>query len=405
MPAAIIDVEDDILLTRPQFWGRPDRHAVFKRMRDELPVSFHPEVEAPWAPEGGPGFWAVMRYQDVQDITRNPKVFSNRFGTQPEEWPPTRVAALGMLHMDDPEHRVWRSMVGPAFAPRYLDGLLDTIRRNADKTIDALTAEPDANVVALLVNRYPVKIIADMMAMPEEDHEKFVEWTNYAFGPDRVKGNAAHHDLIEYGVNLAASRRQNLGDDVMSRIVTAEHEGRLLTDIEVGGFVSLLIGAGAETTGSTIATGLWQLAKNPDQWQLLKNDRTLINKAVDEFLRYTSAVVNFRRTATEDVELAGQHIKAGDKVVIYYESANFDESVFPDPDKFDITRDSSKQVAFGAGGPHQCLGEHLGRREMKIFLEQLLDRVDDITVTADLRRPPNPRFNMIQEFRATFTPR
>ena len=142
--------------------------------------------------------------------------------------------------------------------------------------------------------------------------------------------------------------------------------------------------------------------KNPDQWQLLKSDRSLINKAVDEFCRYTSAVVNFRRTATEDVELAGQHIKAGDKVVIYYESANFDETVFPDPDTFDITRDSSKQVAFGAGGPHQCLGEHLGRREMKIFLEQLLDRVDDITVTAELRRPPNPRFNMIQEFRATF---
>ncbi|QKJ20532.1 cytochrome P450 [Microbacterium hominis] len=400
--SAIIGTEDDVLLTRPEFWARPDRHEVFKHFRDEAPVTFHPEVAAPWAPEGGPGFWAVMRYQDVQDVTRNTKVYSNKFGTQPEEWPQTRVAALGMLHMDDPEHRIWRQMVGPAFAPRYLDSMLDTIRRNANEVIDALVAQPDVDVVSTLVNRYPVKIIADMLAMPKEDHEQFVEWTYYAFGPDRVKGNAAHHALIEYGVNLAASRRQNIGDDVMSRIVTAEYEGRLLTDIEVGGFVSLLIGAGAETTGSSIATGLWQLGKNPDQWELLKNDPSLINKAVDEFCRYTSAVVNFRRTALEDVELGGQKIKAGDKVVLYYESANFDETVFSDPETFDITRDSSKQVAFGAGGPHQCLGEHLGRREMKVFLEELIKRVDDITVTADLLRPPNPRFNMIQQFRATF---
>jgi cytochrome P450 len=403
MPTAIIDLDDEILLTRPEFWSRPDRHAVFARLRAEAPVTFHPEVVAPWAPEGGPGFWAVMRYADVQAITRNPKVFSNRFGTQPEEWPPGRVAALGMLHMDDPEHRIWRSMVGPAFAPRYLDQLLDWIRSNADETLDRLLAEPDVDVVSTLVNSYPVRVIADMLGMPKEDHDQFVEWTYYAFGTDRVKGNAAHYALIDYGTKLAASRRANPGDDVMSRIVTAEVDGRLLTDDEVGSFVALLIGAGAETTGSTIATGLWQLGRNPEQYAMLKADPSLINKAVDEFLRFTSAVVNFRRTATEDVVVGDQEIKAGDKVVIYYESANFDESVFPDPERFDITRDSSKQVAFGAGGSHQCLGEHLGRREIKIFLERLIERVDTINVTAELRRPPNPRFNMISEFRATFT--
>lgn len=401
--SATISVDDDVLLTRPEFWTRTDRHEVFQRFRDEAPVTFHPEVPAPWAPEGGPGFWAVMRYQDVQDVTRNTKVFSNRYGTQPEEWPQEMVQALGMLHMDDPEHRMWRSMVGPAFAPRNLDQLLDTIRRNANAIIDVLVAQPDVDVVHELVNRYPVKIIADMMAMPEEDHEKFVEWTYLAFGPDTSKRYDAHMALIKYGTDLAASRRQNIGTDVMSRIVSAEHEGRLLTDLEVGGFVSLLIGAGAETTGSSLATGIWQLAKNPDQWALLKSDPTLIGKAVDEFCRYTSAVINFRRTATEDFELSGQHIKAGDKVVIYYESANFDDRIFTDPEKFDITRDASKQVAFGAGGPHQCLGEHLGRREMKVFLEELIRRVDEITVTTELQRPVNPRFNMIREFRATFT--
>ena len=404
MSVGVRDVDDELLLTRPEFWGRPGRHAAFKRLRDESPVSFHPEVPAPWAPDGGAGYWAVTRHEDVVALTRNPKVFSNRFGTQPEEWPAARVASLGMLHMDDPDHRVWRSIVGPAFAPRSLDGLIDLIRENADAVIDKLLEDPDSDVVANLVNSYPVRIIADMMAMPKEDHDKFVEWTWYAFGPDRVKRDAAHDALIEYGVKLAATRRDSIGDDVLSRILAAEVDGRRLTDLEVGGFVSLLIGAGAETTGSTIATGIWQLALHPEQFAALHADRSLLNPAVDEILRYTSAVVNFRRTALEDVEVGGQLIKHGEKVVLYYESANFDERVFDDPERFDITRDSSKQVSFGAGGPHQCLGEHLGRRVIKVFFEQLLDRVGSISVTAGLDRPPNPRFNMISEFRATFTP-
>lgn len=402
MTASEFELDSDMLLSSPAFWARPDRLSAFKKFRDDAPVSFHPEVEAPWAPQGGPGYWAVMRYDDVQYVTRNPAIFSSAEGTSPEDWPESRTRALGMLHMDDPEHRWYRSVVGPAFAPRYLDGMLDIIRTNADDVIDKLVASSDVDVVSTLVNSYPVRIIADMMAMPKEDHDQFVEWTYYAFGTDRVKGDAAHHALIDYGVRLAAARRAAPGDDVMSRVVTAEVDGRALTDLEVGGFVSLLIGAGAETTGSSLATGLYHLGKNPDQWALLKADPTLIPKAVDEFCRVASAVVNFRRNATQDVELRGRRIKAGDKVVIYYESANFDETVFTDPERFDITRDSSRQVAFGAGGPHQCLGEHLGRREMRVFLEQLLARVDAIEITADLKRPPNPRFNMISELRATF---
>lgn len=163
-----------------------------------------------------------------------------------------------------------------------------------------------------------------------------------------------------------------------------------------------MIGAGAETTGSSLATGLWQLAKHPEQWELLKRDPSAIKSAIDEFFRFTSAVVMWRRTAKEDIELAGQQIRAGDKVVMNYESANFDERVFPDPEKFDITRDAKAQVALGAGGPHQCLGEHLARRESQMFLEELLKRVDHIEITAELERPPVPRFNMIKVFRATF---
>jgi cytochrome P450 len=399
-----IDVEDDILLTRPHFWTAPGRHAAYAELRDRPGITFHPEVPAPWAPEGGAGYWAVMRYDEVVEVTRNPQIYSTAKGTQSEDWPEDRIKALGMLHMDDPDHRIWRSIVGPAFAPRNLDRLIDQIRVIADDVIDALLAEPDVDVVTNLVNSYPVRVIASMVETPDEDAAKFVEWTYLSFGADREKANAAHRAQIEYGIAHAAKFRENPGDGVMGRILTAEVDGRRLTDFEIGGFISLLIGAGSETTGSTLATGLWELAKNPDQWQLLKDDPSLIGKAVDEFLRYTSAVVQWRRTATQDTELSGQHITAGDKVVMFYESANFDESVFPDPERFDITRDASKQVSFGAGGPHQCLGEHLARREMRVFLEQLIKRVDTFEITADLRRPPVPRFNMIHQFRATFTP-
>lgn len=405
MTRAIIDVNDDRLWTRPEFWARDDVHEVYRELRDEQPVTFHPEVPAPWAPEGGPGYWALTRYDDVKTVTRNPQVYSSTGGMAPEDWPQERIDALGMLHMDAPEHRIWRSIVGPAFAPRALDGLLDKIRENANDVIDRLLDGEDVDVVANLVNTYPVRVIADMLGMPKEDHDQFVEWTYDMFGGDREKMSKAHDALIRYGTKLAAQRRLNPTDDVMGRIVTAEVEGRRLTDEEMGGFVSLLIGAGAETTGSSIATGVWQLAKNPDQWERLKNDPSLIKGAADEFFRYTSAVVLWRRTAKEDVELNGQLIKTGEKVVMNYEAANYDERMFPDPERFDVTRDAKAQVAFGAGGPHQCLGEHLARRETQVFLEQLIERVDRIEVTAELTRPPAPRFNMISEFRATFTPR
>ncbi len=397
------DETSDMLMTAPAFWAREDRHEAYKTLRDEAPISFHPEVVTPYAPNGGAGFWAVTLYEDVQAITRNAKVFSSKFGTSPEDWPEARNRSLGMLHMDDPDHRMWRNIVGPAFAPRYLDQLIDKMRANANDIIDVFLADTEVDVVKTLVNTYPVRVIADMLGMPQEDHDKFVEWTYYAFSPDRVKGDAAHYAMIDYSTKMAASRRANPGDDVMSRIVTSQVEGRYLTDQEVGGFVALLLGAGAETTGSSLATGISHLSKNPDQWAMLKADPSLINGAINESLRYASATINFRRNALEDIEIRGQQIKAGDKVVLYYESANFDERVFPDPEKFDITRDARKQVAFGAGGPHQCLGEHLGRREMQVFFEQLIKRVDTITIVEDLMRPPNHRFNMCKKFKASFT--
>lgn len=232
MQETVLSTEDENLMTRVEFWTRKDRHEVYKHFRDEAPLAFHPEVPSPSAPEGGPGYWVATRYEDVKSITQNFNVFSNVQGTQPEEWPEFRIRALGMLHMDAPEHRMWRSIVGPAFAPRFLDGMLDRIRVIASEVVDQLLAEPDVDVVKNLVNSYPVRVIAGMLGMPEEDHAQFVAWTYDAFGPDREKGAIAHKALIDYGTNMAAERRANPKDDVMGRIVTAEVDGRALTDLE-----------------------------------------------------------------------------------------------------------------------------------------------------------------------------
>lgn len=401
----VICPSPDKLVTGIELWSLPraERHEVFKWFRDNIPVSFHEEVVTSFCPEPGPGTWAVMRYDDVREVTRNPDVFSNASGTAVEAWPEMRVKALGMLHMDGDDHKWYRGIVGPAFTPRYLDRLVDAMRANSNICLDNLLASPNADVVVNLVNAYPISIIAAMLSMPTEDYAQFVQWTRDAFGADIHKSHEAHIALIQYGTALSAARRANpQEEDVLTRILTAEVEGRPLTDLEVGGFISLLIGAGAETTGSTLALGLDQLARNPEQWAMLKADPTLIGGFVDEACRWATATITFRRTATQDYELGGAHIKAGDKVAIFYESANFDETHFPDPERFDITRDARRQVAFGAGGPHQCLGEQLGKREMRIFMEEMLKRVDSFEVVDGPVQKPNHRFNMVKELHMTF---
>ncbi len=403
MTEATLGFAEELLLTNPDFYLRPDRLALYRRLRHEAPVAFHPERVTPWRPQGGRGWWAVMRHQDVQDVTRNTRVFSSAAGTNPNDEPEVIVRALGMLHMDDPEHRWYRSIVQPAFTPRFADGLVPAITRNADLAIDALLAEPDVDVVARVVNTYPINIIADLLALPAADKPQFVEWTRLAFSPDRVRGEKAHHELIAYGTELARERRRQPGDDVVSRIVTAQVDGRPLSDAEMGGFISLLIGAGAETTGSTIGGGLSLLHQHPEQWVRWKADPSLTNQAVEEVLRRTSAVINFRRNATEDVVLGGQQIRKGDKVVIFYESANHDETVFEEPERFDILRDARRHVSFGAGGPHQCLGEHLGKREIRVFFDRFIARVREFTITQPLKLAHSPRFNMVHALRGTFT--
>ncbi len=398
------ELDEDLLLTTMAFKERQDKHTAYKRLRDEAPVSFHPEGITSWTPNGGPGYWAIVRYDDVCAITRNAKVFSSSPGTLMQSMPEEQIRAASILHMDNPEHRLVKAIVRPAFTRLALTELTDSVRDNADRIIDAFLATDNVEVVETMVDVYPGRVLADLLGLPKEDVDMFVQSVNTLFSIDLEASAKAAQFLIGYSIQKSVERRQNPGNDMISRIVTAEVEGRKLTDFEVGTFTSILIIAGAETSGSTLATGLWQLGRNPDQWKALKADPDLIKGATNEFLRYTTATACFKRTATEDYELHGKTIKKGDKVVLYYDSANFDETVFEDPLKFDITRDARRQVAFGAGGPHQCVGENLARLEISVFLEQLIKRVDKIDVISDLVRPPNQQFNVCETLRLKFTP-
>ncbi|MBX2798237.1 MAG: cytochrome P450 [Myxococcales bacterium] len=396
------ELDEELLLTTVEFKGRANKYAAYKRLRDEAPISFHPEGVTPWTPEGGPGYWAIVRYDDVRQISKNNRVFSSYAGTLMQAMPEEQIRAASILHMDNPDHRLVRAIVQPAFTRKAMEEMKDSIRVNADRVIDKMLETDVADVVKDMVDVYPGRVLADLIGLPEQDVDQFVDQVNTLFSTDLAASGKAAQWLVGYSIQKSMERRENPREDLVSRIVNSQVEGRSLTDFEVGAFVALLIVAGAETTGSTLATGLWKLACNPDQWAALKADPSLIPGAINEFLRYGTATVCFKRTALEDFEMHGKTIKAGDKVVIYYESANFDENYFPEPERFDITRDASKQVAFGAGGIHQCIGDHLARYEMSVFLEQLIERVRDIEVVSDLVRPVNQQFNACESLNLRF---
>lgn len=395
-PAGVTPAAPDLRLAQPDFWVRPDRRELYRRLRDEAPVSWQPEDPCMWNPNGGRGYWAVTRHADVVTVTRNPKVYSSADGAGYLDEPREEIEGLSILTMDDPDHKRLRNVVAQGFTPKFVQSLIPKATAAAQRVLDMLDDSRDkADVVALVSHQYPVNLICDILGLPVADRPRFVELTNIAFGPDRPASYAAHQELIAYGRNLGKDRRERPSDDLISVMVTAEIEGKPLTDDEVGFFVSLLIGAGAETTGSTIASAMWALHTNRDQLTAWRNDLDGVTPAaVEELIRWASPVISFRRTATVDTELNGQAIRKGDKVVMYYEAANQDERVFQSPDKLVLTRKPNPHVSFGIGGPHHCIGAPLAQMELRTFFRMFFDRFKDFEAIEPPHRIPSGMFNM-----------
>ncbi|GAF43782.1 putative cytochrome P450 [Rhodococcus wratislaviensis NBRC 100605] len=357
------------------FWERSHigRLALFEGLRARPAIVFHTEA-------AGPGFWSVVGYDHVVAVSRNPEVFSSAKGFTIDDVPVEILEfAMSMIAMDNPRHRELRSLVQSAFTAASVRGVADRIRRDAAQIAADVPQNAVFDFVSQVANRLPVQVICELLGIPESDRSTIVHLAGdvisgggqeFATAPG---GAAGLGQIYGYAMELGERRKADPGDDLTSRL-TATVDGRSLTPAEFGSFVILLITAGFETTRQALAWALHLLSAHPDQMQLLQTDFAgHIEGTIDEVIRYASPVPYMRRTATVDTDLGGAHIRTGDKVVMWYLSANHDESVFADPGRFDITRpNAGKHLGFGAKDIHHCLGVNLARAELRVMLEELL---------------------------------
>jgi cholest-4-en-3-one 26-monooxygenase len=372
-------------------WGKGPQaaHAQFDLLRAEAPVFWHEEPN-------DTGFWAVTKHADVRALSHDSATFSSELGgtfipTQTEE--ALEQLRLTILNMDPPKHNRYRRLVSKGFTPRMIRMLVEEIERRAAVVVDEVCEKGEVEFVSEIAAQVPVQMICEMIGLEPEVWPRMFEISNQLIGsfddPDYVElpggGADAAMEIYMLCDAVAADRRANPRDDIMTALVQAEVDGERLDDAELNLFFITLIVAGNETTRNLINHSMLALIEHPDQADLLRKDPSLWDSAVDEMLRWGSSIHNFRRTAKRDTEVRGVPIKEGDKVVLYYASANRDEEVFEDPHVFDITRTPNDHVTFGGGGEHYCLGASLAKAEIKATMRQLVERLPDI----ELAGPPN----------------
>ena len=375
-------------IASPEVYERGIPHESFRLLRQHSPVHWHP-----WNWSGG-GFWAVTTRNDLTTVTRDWQTYtSEQHVNLWELTPEAQEARRSLIETDGMAHTRLRRLVTQPFTMRRMAEYEESTRVILDELLDDVIDAGDVDLVPALSEPFPIRVIVSILGIPRDDGDFLVHLSNQLVEgtSDRVLDPTAYgnttplellpfnspaaHALFEFGRNLGEQRRGCPADDVVSRLVTAEIDGDHLTDAEFCNFFQLLVFAGNETTRTAISNGLAAFMRDPEQLELLRHDPTLIPQAVEEVLRYSTPVLHMRRTATVDTELHGQPLAAGDKVVLWYASANFDEAVFPDPLRFDVARPKApSQVAFGGGGVHFCLGASLARLELAVLLEAMLDR-------------------------------
>jgi cytochrome P450 len=344
----------------------------------------------------GPGYWAVTRHDDVWAASRNPEVFISGRGVNIGDIPQVMNEFIGsMIAMDDPRHFRLRNIVAKGFTPKQIAQVEGYVRTKATTIIDRLLEqfpEGECDFVEQVAAPLPLQIICEMMGIPPSDEGQIFQWTNVILGVGDPEYVGSYEQLLgvlmemfAYAQKLGEDRRANPGDDIASVLMHAEVDGEQLTPQEFGSFFILLVVAGNETTRNAIAHGMKLLTDFPDQRRLWFADyATHTRTAVDEIVRMSTPVIHFRRTATENTIINNTKIEAGQKVVLWYNSANRDERVFADPDRFDVTRPlQPQQVGFGAGGPHFCLGANLARREIAVIFDEIRARLPNLVVTSE----------------------
>ena len=385
----------------------------FRRLRTEAPVYFHAEPS-------GTGYWAITKHKDIIGISRDPGSFSSyRRGSVLEDYEEgsdhLEAMRFMLVNMDPPQHVKFRNLVKSGFTPRMVQHMEPRIRAMVTRIIDDVIERGECEFMHDVSCKLPLEVIADMIGIPKEDRDMVIDWSDRmvaSYGPRedpeimklQEDGAACGMQMMAYASELAETRAGGEArEDLISILMNASVDGERLTPMEFACFFMLLFVAGNETTRNATAQGMMTLAQHPEARQRIYENPDLLPSAVEEILRFASPIIYFRRTATRDVQLRGQTIREGDKVAMYYVSANRDEEVFADPDRFDITRTPNDHLAFGIG-QHVCLGASLARLELRLIFEQLVARMPDIAVAGDVRRLRSNFINGFAHIPVRFTP-
>ncbi len=421
-------------------------HHWFAFLRQNAPVWWHEERD-------GPGFWAVTTHADCTTVNRDAEHFSSgRRATFIWELAEDDLAQhqLMMVNMDPPLHTRYRRLVNKGFTPRMVGQLEERIHVATDQIIDSVIERGSADFVTDIAAELPLVVIAELLGVPNEDRHRMFDWSNRLIGSedpeyqrsgpledsrgDAVTGPEIHADistdatldakatgprtgytageaavqasmeLYTYAVELFAAKRAQPTDDLMSVLTQVELDGERLSELELELFFLLLTVAGNETTRNLISGGMAAFFDHPDQWDLLRRNRSLLPSATEEMLRFVSPVMHFRRQTTSSLTLRNQLIEEDSKVVFFHVSANRDETVFPEPHRFEIARDPNPHIAFGAGGPHFCLGANLARMEIRVMFEHLLDRMPELELDGPIERLQSQFINGIKHLPVRFPP-
>ncbi len=413
--AALPTVDADAVnLSDQELWLRPteEREAAFAALRRDRPVAFFEEPEIPGFPRG-PGYWAVTRYADVWTASRRPEIFTSGRGVNIGDMPQEIIEFFGsMIAMDAPRHSKLRGIVQRGFTPRTVNQVADYVRTKATAIVDEVARKGECDFVREIAAALPLQVICDMMGIAPAHYDRIFELTNIILGVGDPEFGDSMEDLLsaavelnQFAVDLGESRLADPTEDITSALMHAEVDGDRITTQEFGSFFILLVVAGNETTRNAISHGMKALTDHPEQKAALAADFPgLAPAAVEEIVRWATPVIHFRRTASRDTELGGQKIAEGDKVVLWYNSANRDEAKFDDPFRFDIRRTPNEQVGFGAGGPHFCLGANLARREITVMFDEVLRRLPDIEVTGPPDMLQSAFIHGIKRMPCAFTP-
>jgi cytochrome P450 len=413
---------DEIDLSDSIFWSRPrdEREGAFLTLREEDPIRFfkEPIVSENFPP--GPGYYALTRHADVVEASKSSALFCSGSGTNIGDMPTEFAEYLGsMINMDDPKHARMRRIVSRGFTPRQLDQMKGDVEAIAAEIVDGIIEKGEGDFVTDVAATLPLRIIVDMMGIPRSQEQYIFDRTNVILGlgdpeyvPDQTEAGvmaalfSAAQDLAQLVTELAEDRVKNPQADLTTALVTAEVDGETLTPAEMASFFILLVAAGNETTRNAISHGLQALTEHPDQmarWQADVDGLSVT--AVEEIVRWATPVIHFRRTCTQDgARIGDREFKQGDKVVLWYASANRDAAVFDDPFRFDVGRTPNDHLGFGGPGPHFCLGAHLARREITVMFRELFRRMPDIRAEGEPARLQSNFINGIKHLPASWTP-